>query len=129
MANINITESKGLFTITLDVFEWTSLTVNGTAILPSSGVPGVQYQYIQQTPGPVRFVATANQLVLLNGPNNLDMIGSQTNTTDTCMISYSESGGVITLNGLLVTMPYIKGSQPSPLLFSQGLMTGYFQTV
>jgi hypothetical protein len=129
MANINITESNGLFTINLDVFEWTGLTVNGVSIPPTSSVPGVQYQYIQQTAGPLRFVATATQLEILHYPNCLDMIGTQASTTDTCMISYSESGGVITLDGLLACFPLISGSQASPMTFSQGNMTGWFQTI
>jgi hypothetical protein len=77
MANINISvNSKDLYTITLDVFEWQGLTVNDTSVSVYSGPnPQIKFQYAQTTPGMLLFKAISNNnIVIVNPTNHLKLI-------------------------------------------------------
>ncbi|OSZ63930.1 hypothetical protein [Hydrogenophaga sp. IBVHS2] len=130
MADINIGVNNGLFTVTLDQWEWTGLTVNGTPVKPVNQ-GNVQFQFTQTgSPAPVHFRAVANQNIdIVNPGNTLFMKSRDGSQTHMSMISYSEADGVVTLNGYLHSLPFpFSEDQPSPLVFSQGRMTGTFHT-
>lgn len=128
MADINISESNGLYTISLDKWEWTGLTVNGTNV-PAVNQGNIQFQS-SPTEGPIHFVATANQYIdIVNPGNMLYMRNSDDTKTYMCVISYSETSNTVTLNGHINTLPFaFSEDQASPIGFSQGRMTGTFQT-
>ena len=130
MADINISENDGLFSITLDIWEWTGLTVNGDPLNPINR-GNIQYQYNQESSGPIHFVATANQyIVLVNPANILYMKSSDENKTYMCVISYQETENpkVVSLHGVIHTLNYVvPDAKNSPLGFSQGRMSGTFQ--
>jgi hypothetical protein len=69
MAAILITVKNNLYTIQLDQWDWTGLTVNGTAMPKVNGY----YTYTQTTPGSVEFAATANYVSTLNPGNTFFM--------------------------------------------------------
>ncbi|WP_257325649.1 hypothetical protein [Pseudoalteromonas rhizosphaerae] len=131
MADINISENNGLVSITLDRWEWTGLTVNGDPINKTKGP--IQFQYNQANPGPIHFVATANQyIVLFNEGNLLYMKSADGLKTYLCLISYQETEDpkVVTLHGVIHTLDFvIPQAKNSPLGFSQGRMTGTFQNI
>lgn len=130
MADINISEHDGLFSITLDKWEWTGLTVNGDPVSPINQ-GDVQFQYNQRSAGTIHFTATANQyIVLVNPANLLYMKSSDGEKTYICMISYQETEDpkVVSLHGLIHTLDFeLPFAKNSPLGFSQGRMTGTFQ--
>lgn len=130
MADINIGVANDLFTVTLDKWEWTGLTVNGTPI-QAVNQGNVQFRYTQTgSPAPVHFTARANQNIdIVNPGTTLFMESNDGTRTYVLVISYSEVNNVVTLNGFLHTLPFaFSEDQPSPLVFSQGLMTGTFHT-
>ncbi len=128
MADINISVNNGLVSITLDKWEWTGLKVNGTQINPINN-GNVQFQYNQPSPvGPVTFMATANtNIKIVNPGNSLFMESPDGKSTYMLVISYSDANNVTTLNGYVHTLPFVfSEDKPSPLVFSQGRMTGSF---
>lgn len=127
MADINIAvASPGTFTITLDVWEWTGLTVNGTPVSPYTGPEtNVQFQYTG--PGPINWQATANQnLVIVNPGNVMILAGVEDKHTYIGLISYESLSTSVSLKGHLDTYDGVFGGVPGPILFSQGRMTGTF---
>jgi len=132
MAGINITEENGLYTITLDIWEWTGLTVNGEPV-EAKNQGNIQFQYKQKVPGPIHFIATANHYIVIVNPDNTMFMQNADNTrTYLCAISYHETASpkVVTLHGFISTFDcQVPVSKKSPLLFSQGRMTGAFMTV
>lgn len=130
MADINIGVANGLFTVTLDLWEWTGLTVNGVAVQPVNQ-GNVQFQYAQTgAPAALHFKATANQNIdIVNPGNSLFMKSRDGLQTHMAMISYSEANGVVVLNGFLHSLPFpFSEDLSSPVVFSQGRMTGTFHT-
>ncbi len=121
MAAILITENNNLFSITLDVWDWTGLTVNGVVIPQVNGM----WTYTQTTPGPVDFQATANYVVTVNPGNTFYMSG--TTQTHLCDITYSDSGASFVLSGVLLNVSPRSNAQPGPFTFSQGKMTGVYE--
>lgn len=131
MADINITvTSPDTFTITLDVWEWTGLTVNGAAVSPYSGPnPNIQFQYTGL--GPINFIATATQDIDIVNPGNIMVLaGPDEDHSYFGIISYAKTDDppMVTLKGHLNAYGYLPDSLPSPITFSQGRMTGTFQT-
>lgn len=128
MADIKITASNqsGLFSLELDQWEWTSLTINGAAVPKRSG--NVQFQWTQVAAGPVHFVATSNNNIVIQNAGNLLYMQSKDKTkTFLAQISYAATAQQVTLTGVLVNLAFpIPGAQPSPIKFSQGRMTGTF---
>ena len=132
MAAISITlnQATNTFSITLDKWEWTGLTVNGTSVPSSQG--DIQFEFNQASPGNIHFVATANQYIDLVNPGNTMYIKGVENDTYMCLISYQETANpkVITLYGILAIIPApVPGAVNGPITFSQGRMTGSFQTI
>jgi hypothetical protein len=132
MADIVITVnlSTELITITLDKWEWTGLTVNGEPLEPYNGSnPNIQFQYVQKKAGMVKFTAAANQNInLVNGPNILPLQDGK--KTCLALISYQEKPtSEVILVGTVFIHQGVLGDKQSPILFSQGRMTGTFKTV
>lgn len=134
MANINIfvREETGLFTIDLDTWEWQNLYVNGQQQGPINRNDTL-FEYNQTSTGPVLFVAEADENIKLINPGNLMYLkGMDPGKTYVCMIDYKETTKpkVVTLTGLIVTIdrPF-QGAQSNLIHFSQGGMTGKFQTI
>ena len=137
MANINITvdTTTDLFTITLDIWEWTNLYIwqNGawTPVPPYGGGNNIQFQYQQPAPsGPLKFKAVANHNIdIVNPPTLIFMKGPNADHTYMAAISYNDLNNEIHLLGTLTTFDeLIPGAVSSPATFSQGRMTGQFQT-
>lgn len=132
MADIAITANdQGLFTITLDVWEWTSLVVNGVIIPKYNGpLPGVQFQYVQTIPGNVAFQAYANpNLVPLNPPIIKLLQGTQGGQNETYVLNFSAiplANQTACYGFMTMEAGFAPNSEQSPLLFSQGRMTGKF---
>jgi hypothetical protein len=130
MADIKVSVKNDLFSIVMDTWEWASLTVNGSVVNPiNSG--NIQFEYTQSTSGIIHFIATANQNIDITNPgNSLFMKSSDGEKSYIMMISYSEKSSVVTLNGFIHTLPFVfSEDKPSPLSFSQGRMTGTFETI
>jgi hypothetical protein len=131
MANINISINQNTdnFTIVLDKWEWTSLTVEGRNI-PAVNEGDIQFKFKQEISGTIHFVATANHNInIVNVPSPMFLKGSDNNTY-MCILSYAETASpkVVHVSGSLVALPYpIPGALGSPILFSQDKMTGTFQ--
>lgn len=128
MADINVSVTNGLFSIKLDKWEWTGLTVNGTLVNPVNK-GNIQFEYNQPEPnGPIHFIAKANQNIdIVNPGNSLFMENSDKKKSYFMIISYAEKDNVVTLNGHIHTLPfYFSEDKPSPIKFSQGRMTGTF---
>ncbi len=126
---INVDNTSNLYTITLDKWEWTGLKVNGEDI-PSINMGNVQFRYVQETSGPIHFEATANKNIKLKNPGKpMFLKGRNNEKTYFASINYEErlNPKKIVLNGFLHTFPIMQGAQPSPLLFSQGSMSGVFE--
>jgi len=125
---ITVSQSTNLFTISLDPYDWTGLTVNGTQIpQDSSG----WYKWSQDgSPAPVHFVAQANSVSFVNNTPALLVSGSgQSTTTYAALLGYPP--GSFTMKGLLWAIDsqaLLPGAQPGPIGFNQGMMTGTFQT-
>ena len=136
MANINITvdTTTDLFTITLDIWEWTNLyvKVNGawTPVQPYGGGNNIQFQYAQSTPGPLQFKAVANHNIdIVNPPTMILMKGPNADHTYMAAISYNDLNNEIHLLGTLASFDeLLPDAVSSPAGFSQGRMTGQFQT-
>ncbi len=133
MADIDISVSKeDLFTITLDQWEWESLTVNGQP-QPAINKDKIQFQYCQKESGTIHFTATANKwLGVIHHGVPLFMHNSDSKKTYLCVLSYTEkeSPKKTTLYVHLSTIDtLIPGSKPSPMAFTQVRMTGRFHTV
>ena len=129
MANLNISVNNDLYTITLDQFEWTSLSVNGVAVTASAG----GFSYSQTTPGSLMFVAQATQIVAVN-PDDVMFLADQPPLTavHVATLNYSApSSGTFQINGHVINLSnwdetikiHFTGK---PFQFSQGLMTGEF---
>lgn len=132
MADINISVNSSEATITLDVWEWTGLSINGTPASRYSGPnPNIQFQESSslQDGKAIHFTATANQYIdLVNPGTQIFMDGADNNSTYILIISYQEKNNVVTLKGSIIHLPYvIDNPQQSPQGFSQGRMTGTFQ--
>lgn len=138
MANINISvdQSSDLYTITLDMFEWTALYTSPDgktwSLVPRyiGPDPNIQFQYTQTSVGNLQFKAVANQnIVIVNSANIMFMKGpSGDNDTYMGVISYTNKDNEIHLLGVLSTFDEpMNDPQPSPIGFSQGRMTGQFQ--
>ncbi len=131
MADINISVSNSLFTITLDIWEWTGLTVNGSAVPKYTGPkPNIQFQYVQQAQGTLHFEAAADQNIVLVNPGETMLLKGPEHEEITylSLISYQTTPDRILLRGSCVPLPYeVQGALPSPIEFSQGRMTGHFQ--
>ena len=127
--NISIDQKTETFTIILDKWEWTGLTVNGNVVNPINQ-GNIQFKYDQQISGTIHFVATANQYIdVVNIPSPMFLKGTN-NRTYMCALSYAEkeSPKVVHVSGTLVAIPHsIPGAENSPIGFSQGRMTGTFQ--
>lgn len=121
MAAILITVKNNLYTIQLDQWDWTGLTVNGTAMPKVNGY----YTYTQTTPGSVEFAATANYVSTLNPGNTFFMTGAS--NTHLALLNYSAQGLPFQLDGVLLNVSPRSYAQPGPFTFSQGKMTGVFQ--
>lgn len=129
---VNYNINTDTFSIILDNWEWTGLTVNGNKINPIENDPNVQFQYSQPIPGTVHFIATADHNIDLVNPSNIMYLKGVDNRTYMCTISYKETENpkIVTLSGVLVVVDsVIPGAEASPISFSQGKMTGTFQTV
>lgn len=132
--NISVDTSTQLYTITLDKWEWTNLYIweNNQWVNVSrySGPSNnIQFQYTQPSAGHLKFKAVANEnVVLVNGPNMMFLEGPANATTYMAAISYSNTGAEIHLQGVLETFDENMNGQPGPILFSQGRMTGTFQS-
>ncbi|MFK8059399.1 MAG: hypothetical protein AB8B78_04835 [Polaribacter sp.] len=126
--NISINQESDTYTITLDKWEWTGLSVNGNVINPINQ-GNIQFQYKQSSAETIHFIATANQYIdLINSGNPMYLKGAK--NTYICIISYQETENPkeVTLHGVLTTVSAaIPGAENSPLRFSQGRMTGTFQ--
>jgi hypothetical protein len=122
MAAILITVKNNLYTIQLDQWDWTGLTVNNTVVPKVDG----KWTYVQTTPGPVDFSATANYVTTVNPDgNNFPMTG--TSNTHLALLAYSAKGQPFQLDGVLLNVSPRSYAQPGPFPFSQGKMTGVFQ--
>ncbi len=121
MAAILITVSNNLYTIQLDQWDWTGLTVNGAPVPKVGG----NWTYVQTTPGPVDFAATANYVSTLNPGNTFFLAGAS--QTHMAILSYSAPGSSFQLDGVLLNVSPRSYAQPGPFPFSQGMMTGSFQ--
>ena len=133
MADINISVNNGLFSITLDKWEWTGLAVNGQSISPINQ-GNIQFQYNQNQNhlgAPVHFIATSDHNIkIVNPPKVMYLKGSDDNKTYLCAIHYHTTTSNVTLYGFLHTLNYKSPyAQAGPILFSQGRMTGTFQDV
>lgn len=135
MADINIavnpasTDSPATAKITLDIWEWTSLSINGKGI-DAVNQGNVQFQAtvpFNET-GPVSFIATANQnLVIVNPGTHIFLAGPAQDHSYLLLISYATNNDkTVTLNGTILKTGYFAGTSPSPQYFSQGRMTGTF---
>lgn len=126
--NISLNQYSDTFTINLDKWEWTGLKVNGETIDPINQ-GDIQFKYNQVSSGTIHFIATANQYINLVNPGSLMYLKGQNNTTYICMISYveTENPKIVALHGALIIVPYnIPDAKSSPIIFSQGRMTGTF---
>ena len=122
MAAILITVKNNLYTIQLDQWDWTGLTVNNTVVPKVDG----KWTYVQTTPGPVDFSATANYVTTVNPDgNNFPMTG--TSNTHLALLAYSAKGQPFQLDGVLLNVSPRSYGGPGPFTFSQGKMTGVFQ--
>jgi hypothetical protein len=119
MANLSITVSGDLYTIALDVNDWTGLQVNGTTIAESSSGG---WTYTQPSQGLLNFVATADSVTIVNPDNVFYLAG--TNHVHQAVLMYSTpastNSGTFQVAGTLVNYP------SGPFTFSQGMMTGTF---
>jgi hypothetical protein len=121
MAAILITVKNNLYTIQLDQWDWTGLTVNGTAVPKVNG----NWTYTQTTPGTVDFIATASYVSTVNPGNTFFMKGAS--NTHMALLTYSTPGQPFQLDGVLLNVSPRSYAQPGPFPFSQGKMTGVFQ--
>jgi hypothetical protein len=129
MANITITESGGLFSISLDGIAdgWTGLTVNGAVISYSDG-----WNYQQTVNGPVSFIATSS-LTQVSLPDAI-IIQSPPGSTNTyvAVLEYILVNGTLQLNGTLLTVGAAGNGFTStqavgdPVAFDQPSVTGSF---
>lgn len=126
MADINITVNNNLYSVGIDTWDWTGLTVidNGNTII----VPEKNgcWNYSQTTVGPIEFQASANSVQTLNPGAAMILAGSTANHM--CNVSYTAPKTPFVLYAFCSNVS--KGFPPtgtSPILFSQGHMTGKFQ--
>lgn len=118
MASIGISVENDLYSIGLDQYEWTSLTVDGKDIPHDNG-----FSWSQTQKGPVKFVAKAN-LAIVN-PNSF-LVLNGTNTLHIAKLEFSGPAGDITLKGELTNFEGYVDAGDGPIGFSQGGMTGVF---
>ena len=121
MAAILITVKHNLYTIQLDEWDWTGLTVNNAVVPKVNGT----WTYVQTTPGPVDFNATANYVSTVNPGIPLFLAGIS--NTHMAALTYSPPGQPFQMDGVLLTVSPRSYAQPGPISFSQGKMTGVFQ--
>jgi hypothetical protein len=121
MAAILITVKDNLYTIQLDPWDWTGLTVNGAVVPKVNG----KWTYVQTTPGPVDFTATANYVSTVNPGNTFFMTGAS--NTHMAALTFSPPGQPFVLDGVLLNVSPRSYGGPGPFTFSQGKMTGVFQ--
>lgn len=132
--SISVNTTTDLFTINLDIWEWLDLQIwqNGAWVsIPAVNNGNIQFQYNQPAPsGPVKFKAVANQNINIeNPPNVLFMLGPNKQHTYFAAISYSKISDEVHLIGTLTTFDVpLSNAQSGPLYFSQGRMTGNFNT-
>jgi hypothetical protein len=124
MANIDITVTKNLYSIALDKYEWTELTVNGQRIQKNSEGG---YVYQQETEGQVNFEASAKGLKKVNPGDHFEMCGID--KTHLARLNYFEEGHIFKIHGELTNVPPTRECKPGPFQFSQGKMTGHFRRV
>jgi tyrosinase len=131
MANINITVNGTEAAITLDIWEWTGLSINGIAVPTYTGsIPNIQFLgsgIISNSS--LQFTATANKyIVIVNPDSTMLMAGTNNQSAYKLALNYSQVNGGVQLNG---TITFFSQPQPgaltSPQLFSQERMTGTFQ--
>jgi hypothetical protein len=129
MADIQISvNNDDLFAIQLDKWEWETLHVNGVSVQPINR-GNIQFDWTQETPGPVTFTATANHHLIIENPgNHLHLESTDGKKTYLLLISYSTNpDNTVTLSGGLHTFNVaIPNEKNSPIKFSQGRMTGRF---
>lgn len=133
MADIKIIVNNrdGLFSIQLDRYEWTGLTVNGEVIQPNFG-QDIKFQYVQEKPlDEIEFEATANEnIVLVNSGNDMHLLSEDEEETFFAQISYQVVNNEVKLHGKLNNFNFpFKKAQKGPILFSQGRMSGSFYLV
>jgi hypothetical protein len=128
MAAISITVKNNLYTIELDAWDWTGLTVNGTAIRPVDHPDGYVWTYTQQTEGFLDFTATAQYVTAVNPGNHFVMKGDGS-SDHMCNISYADdpSTEIFNLYGVLANVSKRPSAEPGPFPFNQGKMTGTYQ--
>lgn len=125
MAAMSIVEKDGMFSIGMDLNEWTGLTVNGTPV--QKGNTG--WSYVQTKKGTLNFVATASLLTTIN-PNTDFVLKGEHGEDYRCKLDYSNtSNGPFVMTGTLSTEQNSKDAQEGPIWFSQGMMQGALSSV
>ncbi|MFP9100516.1 hypothetical protein ACLI09_15820 [Flavobacterium sp. RHBU_24] len=123
--NINANTTTNLFSITLDQYQWTSLTVNGTKVPMKSNTNTV---YTESVPGPIIFTAVVNSVSIVN-PDNVMLIKGPDNTGFFCGIHYAQTAtNTVTLYGVLAKIDDLAISTTS-YNFSQAGLTGSYYLV
>ncbi len=137
MAHISITveQATGLYTISLDVWEWQSLSIweNGAWVdMPLYEGPNkeIKFLYEQKAPvGPVQFKIVANEYVGTAIPATMLLLKDPIIKDKTYFagIMYTNPGSEVHLLGILTTnYEALPGALDGPLHFSQTHMTGTF---
>lgn len=130
MANILITidTKTGLYSISLDHYEWTGLTVNGMKIDPN---PDGGYSYSQKKVGLFDFKATSSKEVTILNPGRIFHL-QKTHSSKHCYpfsVDFSKPGDPVVVSGIGVRSSPQPSGTPGPFLFSQGKMTGEYKSV
>ena len=123
MGAIAITVTDNLYTIQLDQYDWTGLTVNGQAIQQVNG----GYTYIQSSEGPVDFSATSDVITTVNpGDNVFFMESGEASNSHLALITYTPPSTAFEMYGVLCNVDTPPNPQAGPFTFNQGMMTGSF---
>ena len=122
MAAIKISVQNNLYSISMDQYDWSSLTVNGQPVPLNSGGG---YSYTQPSEGPLDFTATATDVSTVNpDPNLFIMKGSS--KTHMAVLTYTPTGSSFAMQGLLDNVSPRPDAKAGPFAFNQAMMTGEF---
>lgn len=131
MAAIGITVKDGRFNITMDRFEWTSLTVDGDNIpAEDPGNPqNLLFSYTQEGTGSISFVAKSDNNIEIVNPGNVMTIVSPDGQDKSyvAVLNYTTVSSEVRVQGWLIPVHgIVAGASREAIAFSQGRMTGVF---